>query len=1281
MLPETPVTTFLYCVSPAVGPPEMMYADSEVEITMPAITPIIRHYLVFVLIMLALLGGAYLTLRDRAVARAHYEQVIGLSIEQHTRVQHISLLVGELRHPQPQPAYSALQQDLRTAISELEQIHAQLGVAADPPAAEPDQRLRRFIAHAQTVAGLPQTALTPDQPDIIALGAATQRRLFRDLEARTAAYRTENVVTAQHFQNQLLGLLMLLGLTFVAQGIFFIYPLLHRVMHERRQTNLLALVAKHTDNLVLITDAGGAVVWVNGSYTQISGLNLHAIQGRPLLPGITEAGDDPAVLNRLHQALQRGEPWNEEAPIRRHDGATIWMRITANPIRDHGNRLEYMVIVGTNITDQRQAETALRISEERYRIVSDLTSDYVYVLRVDRDHTIHNEWTTPAFTTITGYTNQEIEQAGGWSALIDPADISISQARAERIFAGGDDVSEFRIRTKSGATRWIRDYARAVCDAEGRVVQIIGAVHDITAQRHTEDALRTSEQRYRTVVGALSEGIILKNADGTIETCNPSAERTLGMPEAQIRGRSNLDLDWQTIREDGTPFPGHEHPAEHVLRTGVPQANVVMGLYRADGMLRWLSVNAQPLWLPGMAQPYAVVASFSDITERKEAEGRLHAAKEAAEAAARSRGAFLAAMSHEIRTPMNAVIGMTGLLLDTELNEEQYEYAETVRRSGEALLNLINDILDYSKIEAGRLELEELDFDLRLELEDVLDLLAESAEARAIQLAYLVGHDIPLRLRGDPGRLRQILINLIGNAIKFTQQGEVMVKIGLDYVDAHIVQLRCAVSDTGIGISPEVQERLFQPFSQADSSTTRLYGGTGLGLAICQQLVTLMGGRISVASTPGVGSTFTFTLQLKPTAIPAPVYRGNLAGVKVLIVDDTPVHRTMLTNLVASWAMTATTTDDHRQAIELLRAHAASAHAFDVIIINLNNSDQRNPTLTTSIANDPALADLPIIQVAPHSRRRNRRHSPSARTANILTRPIRSSQLFNSLIQALGGNELDVSQPLMHTFLATPPLRSGRILVVEDNAVNQRVTTRMLEKLGYRADVAANGREALSATERIDYDLVLMDCHMPEMDGFVATAKIRDQEQQKRHTIIIALTASALAGERERCLAAGMDDYLTKPLTRERLIATLRRWLTASDPQPQAPPKPPITETAVLDLQVLTDVLGTPPHKDVEMSTELISLFINHAGRIVSDLEQSLAAANTAEIVRHAHSLKGAAANLGLPTLRRCCDTLEMLAAQDQKGRLAAAIVAVRSAYEEAIAALEQLHQSLTAGI
>ena len=779
------------------------------------------------------------------------------------------------------------------------------------------------------------------------------------------------------------------------------------------------------------------------------------------------------------------------------------------------------------------------------------------------------EYVNPKFIEVTGYTLEEV--LGKNPRVLKSGDKSSEVYRElwTTIVSGKEWHGEFHNKKKNGELFWESASISPIRDSTGRVTHYIAIKEDITERKRTDEALRESESRLRAITDSAQDAVLMMDPKGKISYWNPAAERIFGYTREEAIG--------QILHTYIVPKRYQEaHNAAFPLFQQTGKGSVVgttldLNAIRKDGQEIAIQLSLSAIQIEGK---WHAVGLLRDITDRKRAEAELietnlnleiatARANEMAiqaELANIAKSEFLANMSHEIRTPMNSVIGMTGLLLDTELTPEQRQYAQLVRSSGEALLGILNDILDFSKIEARKLSLEVLDFDLRSTLEDTAELLAVKAQEKGLDLVCMIDPEVPVHLRGDPGRLRQIIINLGGNAVKFTHHGGVTLHTSLESQTDQQATLRISIHDTGIGIPPDKKELLFTPFTQADSSTTRKYGGTGLGLTISKQLVEMMGGHIDVESEVGQGTTFWFTAVFEKQALThptPPVLLADLTGVRVLVVDDHDTNRLLVTTLLKNWGCRYGEAAEGETALERLNEAFNAGDPYRVALLDMLMPGMDGAELGSRIKENENLRETQLIMMTSLAERGDAARLTALGFAGYLTKPLRQSQFRECLAMVLGRSGVSAAKApsgliTRHTVSEAQKQRA-RILLAEDNVTNQLVAVKILERLGYRADVVANGLEVLSALKNIPYDLVLMDVQMPEMDGFQATQKIRSPHSEVRnHQIpIIAMTAHAMQGDRERCLDAGMNDYVTKPISRQALADALAKWLPCEiNPQP-----------------------------------------------------------------------------------------------------------------------------------
>ncbi|MBN2081158.1 response regulator [bacterium] len=789
---------------------------------------------------------------------------------------------------------------------------------------------------------------------------------------------------------------------------------------------------------------------------------------------------------------------------------------------------------------------------------------------------------------------------------------------------------------------------------------------EMQERKEAEDELRKSHAQY-TMLLRTSQAPMFVVSEGVIIFANPAMARLLGyIDETDVLGKHLQDI----VFDDDQSMVLNRY--ERRIRGEYVPTRYEYRVKCRDGSSCWIEMTAQRREYEGKL---AVHASLHDIDSRKRAEikaeeataklqastqelarknAELDEALTAAVTASRVKSEFVANMSHEIRTPMNGVIGMTRLLLDTELSAEQHEYAITIEQSAEALLAIINDVLDFSKIEAGKLDIENIDFDLRELLEKSAELIAPKAHEKGLELVLDINPHVPALQHGDPGRIRQVLLNLLSNAVKFTEKGEVVIQVRQEKSDLECPQLWICVHDTGVGIPPDKLETIFESFTQADASTTRRFGGTGLGLAISKRLVALMGGQIGLNSDEDSGSTFWFTLPLREQSAKEadkPATLEQVRNIHVLVVDDNQTNRNILSRQLSTWGIGHDLAEDAEAALELLRTKAGTNEAYDLAILDYYMPGMNGEELARQIKDDPQLADISLVLLTSAAQRGDAKRMGHAGFSAYLVKPVKQSTLFDCIATLIGHSqeEDETRQRELVTQHSISEARRHnlRLLLVEDNRVNQKVAMRILTRAGYNADLAVNGLEAVERVKTGAYDIVLMDCQMPVMDGYEATREIRKLPEEGKLPVI-AMTAHAMAGDREKCIAAGMTDYLAKPVEPEKLLRMIEKYCLADEPpelafgkvagEPvEAEPEEPAVLIPPVDIQASISRAG-----DEEFWVELMNAYIEESYGFVESIEQALTDENQELLVRSAHSMKGASAELLLERVREEAYKIEM---------------------------------------
>ena len=1022
--------------------------------------------------------------------------------------------------------------------------------------------------------------------------------------------------------------------------------------------------------------------------------------------------------------------------IRAKDGRIIWIEESAQIVCNENGDIEYMSGAFLDITERKQAEEALYESEKKFRMLISNLPNVVARGYADGSLDVFDN----KIEILTGYTKEEfLSRKIRWRDIVIPEDHQKSRNIFREAFHKEDKsfTRQVRIRTKDGRIIWIEERSQIICNEKGELEYISGAFLDISerkiaeealkkaheeleqrvAQRtaelarineeleneirerkSAEDALKYSEEKYRGIFENATEGIFQTTPEGRILTANTAFAKIMGYDSAEeiIRTITNL-------REQVYVYPEKRDEFKALLKERGVIKDFETQYYRKDGVIIHISLNARVvrdknkniLYYEGM---------LKNITQRKRAE-QLKIEKDAAEAAALAKSEFLANMSHEIRTPLNAVIGLTDLMTRTNLDPKQTDYLDKIQLSAHSLLKIINDILDFSKIEAGKLHLEETDFQLRDLLDNILDMLSGKAAEKGIELIISIADDMPCALKGDPLRLGQVLINLISNAIKFTKEGEVIVRVSLIKKEGDRVRLRFSVKDSGIGISRQQISKLFSAFTQADSSTTRKYGGTGLGLVISRRLAEMMGGEIRAESETGMGSTFFFTaeLGLQPNVNEIkPQIPDVLKHLRVMVVDDNASSRQILEEYLHAFNFRTTSLDSGQAALDELKN---AYKPYDLVIIDWIMPEMDGIATLRKKRDDSRLADIPVILMTAFGREEVIKQAENAGVNAFLLKPIKQSVLLDTIMDVFG-HETIISAA-KNRIVSSKPMNSDlfqgvKVLLAEDNAINQQVATEILSAAGIIVETADNGQEAIRAifgkplTDGYPYDIILMDVQMPEMDGYDATRIIRSDPAYE-NLPVIAMTAHAMKGDKERCLSAGMNDYVTKPIDTEKLFEALARWVKktvqsekckvqSDDTMEKGSALTPDTSHLTLNTSHLT-LISELPGIDIPSAMKrlsgnakllhnLITKFGQTYANAAQDIKTAIGVGDFQTAARLVHTVKGVAGNISATELYEVSVQLEEAV---RNGRLELLAQSLED-FKKALLMIVELSHSLTSG-
>jgi PAS domain S-box-containing protein len=1011
-----------------------------------------------------------------------------------------------------------------------------------------------------------------------------------------------------------------------------------------------SLIEASLDPLVTIS-AEGKITDVNNATELVTGMERDNLIGSDFVNYFTHPEQ---AREGYEKVFSQGFVTDYPLAIRHASGRIIDVLYNATLYRDTKGKVLGVFAAARDITERKRIEARLANSESRLRTIIENEPECIKIVDVNGRLVQMN----PAGLKMLEADSPE--QVVGRSVLevIAPEYRNAFADLHKRVLAGESMQLEYEVIGLKGGRRWLDSHAVPMKEANGNVVHLAvtrdiserkeaqqALIRQLELVRQGEETLRISNEQQRAIFDSATSGIALIK-DSVIVRCNRKLEDIFGYVPGELDGVSTRLWypDETAYQTDGSSVfkniaNGQFHRFERQLT-------------RKDGSVFFARLSGQAL--DSKEPALGIVAIIDNITFEREASDALLKAKNMAEDAARTKSEFLANMSHEIRTPMNGVLGMLDLLRETDMTATQLDWVETAHSSGETLLGIINDILDFSKLEAGKFQVEQIDFNLVDLVDDSCAALAGQAHAKGLELNCSLPATLSLRWRGDPLRIRQVLTNLIGNSIKFTGQGEVSVSVTQSSIADSLGELRFEVHDTGIGISEEAQLRLFQSFSQADSTTSRSFGGTGLGLSISKKLVELMGGAIGVNSIPGEGACFWFTLPLVPSeSVETAAFsydHYDPSGKRVLIVDDNATNCNILSTYLSRWGLAVSEVDNGSAALMQLQASILQGVAYDLILLDMQMPVMDGLTLAKQLVEIPVLAGLPIILLSSGDQL-NPADYQGTGIVQRLMKPVRQMQLFDAMVNALQGSSQATPKPARPE-LERPSYKGKKVLVVEDNKINQKVIVAKLAKYDIFPDLAENGQLALDQLAHSTYDLIFMDCQMPVLDGYAATHELRllEASQGLSHQTVIALTANALEGEREKCLVAGMDDYLSKPIISEQLTAILAARL---GPQPTAiaPPALVVENSATAaPSAVVWDATAALDNLDGDSALldEMIALFLIEGPKQLSELSRVQAEGNLPALANAAHAIKGTVAQFYAESAKACALLLEQTARSGQ---------------------------------